>query len=244
MSAKPHKEEPFFAHLGALRSSLIKALLAFMAVSSVTVFFSKPLYTILTKPLSKKLPMGSYFISTHPLEAWMTYLKVGFLTGLIAASPLLFYIIWKFVSPGLLHKEKKYTMSFVFFSSLFFISGVVFAYYFALPLGFDYFVGVLQGTDIHFMPQMDDSLSFISSMLIAFGVIFEIPLLIFFLAVTGIVSINSLVKFQKYMVVIMLIIAAILTPPDVVTQLMMGIPMILLYEVGLLAAWIFVQKKS
>lgn len=244
MSDTPHKEEPFLTHLGALRSSLIKALLAFAVVSSITIFFSKPLYSLLTKPLSQKLPMGSHFISTHPLEAWITYLKVGFLTGLIAASPILFYILWRFVSPGLMGKEKKYTMSFVFFSSLFFISGVLFAYHFALPFGFDYFVGVLKGTDIHFLPQMKDALSFISSMLIAFGVIFEIPLLIFFLAITGIVSIASLVKFQKYMVVIMLIIAAILTPPDVVTQLMMGIPMILLYEVGLFAAWIFVRKKS
>jgi sec-independent protein translocase protein TatC len=91
---------------------------------------------------------------------------------------------------------------------------------------------------------MKDALSFISSMLIAFGVIFEIPLLIFFLAISGIVSISSLVKFQKYMVVIMLTIAAILTPPDVITQLMMGIPMILLYELGLLAAWLFARKKS
>lgn len=199
--------------------------------------FAKELFTILSAPLQNALPGQSYFIATHPIEAWLTYFKTALLAGLFASTPVIFYQLWRFVSPGLFPSEKKLSLLFALFSTLLFTGGALFGYFFVFPLGFAYFVGVLGGTDIHFLPRMEDYLGFAFKMLLAFGVSFELPLLIYFLHMAGVVTVKGLMAFQKYVVILILIVAAILTPPDVVSQMMLAVPLMALYELGVLAVY-------
>lgn len=244
MENENKESESFLDHLIALRKSLVKSLIALVLTSGVCLFFAKDFYTILIQPLKKSLPEDSFFITTHPLEAWMTYLKVGLLAGVFFACPIIFYQLWKFVAPGLIKREKKYAWFFVLFSSLFFVGGALFGYFYVFPFGFAYFISILEGTHILFLPQMKDAFSFIARMLFAFGIIFELPLLVFVLGLSGLVSFSSLMKFQKYLVVLAFVVGAILTPPDVITQIFMALPIILLYQVGVIAAWMVTRKRK
>jgi sec-independent protein translocase protein TatC len=237
-------DEPFMNHLFELRTRIIKVVLSLLVAFGACIYFAKDLYLKLTEPLMAVLPEDSHFIATHPIEAWVTYLKVGLVAGIFLTSPVFFYQFWRFVSPGLKKKELNYLGVFVFFSSFFFIGGALFGYCIVFPLGFEYFVSILSGTDIHFLPQMKDAFAFIARMLFAFGIIFELPLVVFFLAASGIVSFARLMAFQKYLVVIALLAAAFLTPPDIITQVLMSLPMIILYQVGLLGAWLVRKKPS
>lgn len=236
--------QPFLAHLNELRRRLLIALVFLAAVSSVCLNYAKEIYDILLKPLKSVLPQGSYFITTHPIEAWFTYLKVALLAGFFISLPFTVYQLWRFAAPGLKSGEKKSTGFIVMAFSVFFLLGAGFGYFVAFPIGFSYFSGILQGTDIHFLPQMADNLTFVAQMLIAFGVIFELPVIVFFLGLSGLVTTRQLMGFQKYLVVLALTIAAILTPPDVASQLIMAIPMIALYQLGVLGVWIFGGKKA
>lgn len=237
-------EKLFLEHLADLRKSLLKSIVVLLLCFGVCTFFAKEIYHYLTQPLLQALPENSHFIATHPIEAWLTYLKVGLLAGFFLSSPLIFYQIWRFASPGLIKKEKTYTISFVLLSSLFFIGGALFGYFFVFPYGFTYFVSILDGTPIQFLPQMKDSFAFVARLLLAFGLVFELPLLVFFLAISRIVSLRALWNFQKYLIVLALLVAAILTPPDVITQVMMALPIVILYQLGILVAWIFVRKDK
>lgn len=230
-------ETPLILHLRELRGCLIKVMLTLIVTTGLSLAFSKDLFNLLSKPLQRILPGQSYFIATHPIEAWLTYFKTALLAGLFAATPILFYQLWKFISPGLYASEKKLSLLFTVFSTLLFAGGALFGYFYVFPLGFQYFVGVLAGTDIHFLPRMEDYLGFAFKMLLAFGVSFELPLVIFFLHVAGLVTVKGLMAFQKYVVVLILIVAAILTPPDVISQTLLAIPLMALYEVGVVVVF-------
>ena len=241
MTTPNDQETPLVTHLRELRHCLVKSIMAIALTMTICAFYSREIFQLLAQPLKNALPATSFLIATHPVEAWLTYFKTTVLAGFFAASPVLFYQFWKFIAPGLYKNEQRLSLVFVIFSTLLFVGGSLFGYFVIFPLGFDYFVSVVAGTDIHFLPRMEDYLSFASMMLLAFGLSFELPLLVYFLALADLVTLSTLVAIRKYVIVLALIVAAVLTPPDVVSQVLLGIPLIALYEVGLLA--VFVREK-
>ena len=184
---------------------------------------------------------GDKLIFTGLPEAFFTYLKVAFLSGIILATPIIFYEFWMFVAPGLYDKEKRLMFPIVFLSTLFFVGGAFFGYFIVFPYGFKFFLGFASET-IRPLPSMREYLSFASKLLLAFGVVFELPLIITFLAKLGMVSVSFLKKNRKYAVLLFFVGAAILTPPDVVTQIMMALPLMVLYEISIVGAKIFGKK--
>lgn len=237
------EKSPFTEHLGELRDRLVRSFIAVGVGFAVAYFFKEKLFNILIAPLL--IAMGdnhnTQIIFTGLPEAFFTYLKVSLLAGIILATPVLFYEFWMFVSPGLYRKEKKYFLPIVFLSVFFFILGSSFGYFIVFPYGFKFFLGFATET-IHAMPSMKEYLSFASKMLLAFGFVFELPLVLTFLARMGIVSVDFLKKNRKYAVLIFFIGAAVITPPDVVTQIMMAVPLMILYEISILGARLFGKK--
>ncbi|MBF0106635.1 MAG: twin-arginine translocase subunit TatC [Deltaproteobacteria bacterium] len=236
-------EETLITHLIELRKCLIKSVVCILTGFFCCAYFSKDIYHYLSLPLANILPKNSFFISTHPFEAWLTYLKTSLIAGLFISSPAVFWFIWRFVSPALYKKEKKYSIAFVGLTSLFFIGGAVFGYFCVFPYAFGYFIGITEGTDIVFLPQMNSYLGFAFRLLLSFGIIFELPIVMIILSAMGIVTSKQFALYQKYMIVAAFVVAAILTPPDVISQILMAVPLIALYEVGLMFAWM-VEKKN
>jgi sec-independent protein translocase protein TatC len=185
---------------------------------------------------------GDKIIFTGLPEAFFTYLKVAFLSGIILAAPVIFYQFWIFVAPGLYKKEKRLLIPIVTLSTLFFVGGALFGYFVVFPYGFKFFLGFSSDT-IKALPSMREYLSFSAKLLLAFGLVFELPLIITFLARLGLVSVEFLKKNRKYALLLFFVGAAILTPPDVVTQIMMALPLMVLYEISILGAKIFGKKK-
>jgi sec-independent protein translocase protein TatC len=186
---------------------------------------------------------GDSLIFTGLPEAFFTYLKVAFLAGLMLAAPVIIYEFWIFVAPGLYDKEKRLMLPIVFLSTFFFIGGALFGYFLVFPWGFKFFLGFASDT-IRPMPSMKEYLGFSAKLLLAFGLVFELPLVITFLARLGVVSVDFLKKNRKYAILLFFVVAAILTPPDVVTQIMMALPLIILYEISIIGARIFGRKKA
>lgn len=231
-------------HLTDLRSCLIRSAIALIIGTGLSLYFSKEIFHTLQRPLLAVMPTGSAFIATNPLEAFVTYLKVSLLTGLFLSSPFVIYQIWRFVAPGLYLREKKMALGFVSLASLFFIGGAVFGYTTIFPIGFRFFVAALEGTGIQFLPQMKDYLGFISKMLLTFGLIFEMPLVIVMLSRIGIIRLEMLQKARRYVLVLMFLIAGILTPgPDILSQFLLAVPLLILYELSVMVVW-FLDRRS
>ena len=205
--------------------------------------FKEWLFQILTQPLISVMQDGETLIYTGLPEAFFTFLKVSFLGGLMIASPVIIYQFWMFVAPGLYDREKRLLLPIVFLSTLFFVGGALFGYFIVFPYGFQFFLGFATET-IRPMPSMKEYLSFSAKLLLAFGLVFELPLVITFLARLGIVTVPFLKKNRKYALLLFFVGAAILTPPDVVTQIMMALPLMLLYEISIIVrASLDVRKK-
>lgn len=234
---------PFTAHLEELRTRLITCSIAIGVGFGVAYFFKEKLFQILTRPLMKVMHSGDKLIFTGLPEAFFAYLKVALLTGIILAAPVLLYQFWLFVAPGLYQKERKLLIPIVFLSTLFFVGGALFGYFIVFPFGFKFFLGFASET-IRPMPSMKEYLTLATKLLLAFGVVFELPIVITFMARLGIVSVEFLKKNRKYALLIFFAGAAILTPPDVITQLMMAFPLMILYEVSIIGAKIFGKKKE
>jgi sec-independent protein translocase protein TatC len=240
---KEDEKLPFTAHLEELRSRLIKCFIA-VGVGFVLCYgFKEQLFKILTAPLMAVMKSGETLIYTNLPEAFFTFLKAAFLSGLMVASPIIIYQFWMFVAPGLYQKERRMLLPIIFLSSLFFIGGALFGYYIVFPWGFKFFLGFASET-IKPLPSMKEYLSFSSKLLLAFGLVFELPLVLTFLAKLGLVSVDFLKKNRKYAILVFFAGAAILTPPDVVTQVMMALPLMVLYEISILGARIFGKKKA
>ena len=239
------ERSPFTEHLGELRDRLIHAFIAVGVGFVVAYFFKEQLFDILTAPLVTAMAKSgnAKLIFTGLPEAFFTYLKVALLAGIILATPVLFYEFWMFVSPGLYREEKKYMLPIIILSLIFFIAGASFGYFIVFPYGFQFFLGFTTET-IQAMPSMKEYLSFASKMLLAFGFVFELPLVLTFLSRMGLVTPAFLKKNRKYALLLFFVGAAMITPPDVVTQIMMAMPLIILYEVGILGASAFSRKSS
>lgn len=234
---------PFTDHLEELRNRLIVCFIA-VGVGFVLAYgFKEQLFTILTRPLIEAMNPGDKLVFTGLPEAFFTYLKVAFLTGLILAAPVLIYEFWMFVAPGLYRRERLLMAPIVVVSSVFFVAGALFGYFVVFPFGFRFFLG-FASESIQALPSMREYLAFASKLLLAFGLAFELPIVITFMAKIGLVTVPFLKKNRKYALLIFFIFAAIITPPDVVTQVMMALPMMLLYEISIIGAKVFGRKPA
>ena len=234
---------PFTAHLEELRKRLITCFIAVAAGFAISYGFKEMLFQVLTRPLIAVMKQGETLIYTGLPEAFFTFLKVAFLSGLILASPVIIYQFWMFVAPGLYDREKRLLIPIVALSSIFFVGGALFGYFIVFPLGFQFFLSFATET-IRPMPSMKEYLGFAAKLLLAFGLVFELPLVLTFLARLGIVSVDFLKKNRKYAILLFFVVSAVLTPPDVVTQVMMAMPLMVLYEVSIVGARIFGRKKE
>lgn len=234
---------PFTAHLEELRQRLIVCFIAVGVGFVVSYGFKEKLFQILSRPLISVMQAGDKIIFTGLPEAFFTYLKVAFLSGITLAAPVIIYQFWMFVAPGLYAREKRLLIPIALLSSAFFIGGALFGYFIVFPFGFKFFLGFATET-IRPLPAMQEYLSLTATLLLVFGLVFELPLIITLLARLGLVSVDFLKKNRKYAILLFFIVAAILTPPDVVTQIMMAVPLMVLYEVSIVGARIFGKKNA
>jgi len=234
---------PFSGHLEELRKRIVICFIATGIGFIISYGFKEKIFHFLTLPLISAMQADDKLIFTGLPEAFFTYLKVSLLSGLMLSAPVILYQFWLFVAPGLYGKERRLLVPIVFLSSFFFIGGALFGYFIVFPFGFKFFLGFATET-IRPLPSMREYLSFSSMLLLAFGLVFELPLIITFLARLGIVSVEFLKKNRKYAILLFFVVAAILTPPDVVTQIMMAVPLMALYEISIIGARVFGKKKS
>lgn len=233
---------PFTGHLEELRKRLITCFIAIGIGFLISYGFKEQLFKILTRPLISVMNEGDQLIFTGLPEAFFTYLKVAFLSGFMLAAPVIIYQFWVFVAPGLYNKERRILFPIIFLSSFFFVGGALFGYFIVFPFGFKFFLGFATDT-IRPLPSMREYLSFSSKLLLAFGLAFELPLVITLLAKLGLISVDFLRKNRKYAILLFFVGAAILTPPDVVTQIMLALPLMALYELSILGARLFGKKR-
>ncbi len=238
-------EQPFVAHLVELRDRLIKAVIAIAVVAAVLALYPGPaaLYDILAAPLVAQLPKGATLIATSVISPFIVPLKIMLMAAFLIALPVVLWQVWAFVAPGLYMHEKKLVLPLVISSTLLFLIGVAFCYYFVFGQVFA-FIQSFAPKSITAAPDIEAYLSFVMTMFIAFGAAFEVPIVVIVLARMGIVPIDKLKEFRGYFIVLAFIIAAVITPPDVVSQLALAIPMCLLYEVGIWAAQIFIKNSQ
>ena len=251
MSPSPHEDElagteqPFVQHLMELRDRLVKALIAIGVAAAVLFFFPGPgeLYDLLAAPLIAHLPKGATLIATSVISPFMVPIKILFMAAFLLALPVVLYQVWAFVAPGLYSHEKRLVMPLVVSSTVLFFIGVAFSYFFVFGKVFA-FIQAFSPKSITAAPDIEEYLSFVLTMFLAFGIAFEVPIVVVVLARLGIVSIDKLKSFRGYFVVGAFIVAAVVTPPDVVSQLSLAIPMCILYEVGIWAAKIFIRTTK
>jgi len=234
----------FLEHLDELRKRLIYSAYSLIAGCAVAYIFINRIFDFIMLPMQHMLPGGNKLIYTAGAEAFMLYLKIGFIAGIFFASPLILWQVWKFIAPGLYSHEKKFAIPFVLLSTIFFLLGGLFSHYVAFPWTWKFFISF--STDyMVFMPKIDEAFSLYTKMLLGFGVIFEMPTLVFFLARMGVVTARFLLKYFKYAVLIIFIVAAVVSPgTDMMSQLIMAVPMLGLYLISIVIAWIFAKKKK
>ena len=238
-------EQPFVQHLMELRDRLVKAAIAVGIAAALLFFFPGPgaLYDLLAAPLVAHLPKGDTLIATSVISPFMVPLKILLMAAFLLALPVVLWQVWGFVAPGLYVHEKKLVLPLVVSSTTLFFIGVTFCYFFVFGQVFS-FIQSFAPKSITAAPDIEAYLGFVLTMFIAFGLAFEVPIVVIVLARMGLVSVEKLKAFRGYFIVLAFIIAAIVTPPDVVSQLALAIPMCLLYEVGIWAAQIFIKHTQ
>ncbi len=245
MTEEAAVEETFISHLIELRDRLVKAIIG-VALVCIALFIwpgPKEIYDFLAMPMLASLPPGAKMIATGVVSPFLVPMKVTLMFALIVALPWVFYQMWAFVAPGLYTHEKRLVLPLVFSSSLLFIGGVAFCYFLVFGRVF-HFISEFAPTSIAVMPDIENYLDFVMSMCLAFGATFEVPVVVVILVRMGIVSVEKLKSIRPYIIVGAFVIAAIVTPPDVVSQLSLAIPMCLLFELGLLVSPLFVRMTQ
>ncbi|MCD6304726.1 MAG: twin-arginine translocase subunit TatC [Deltaproteobacteria bacterium] len=237
------EKQPFLSHLEELRRRLAACAIAVGVGFAVSYAFSERLFEVLIMPLKAVMPEGDRLIFTNLPEMFFTYLKVAFLSGILMMAPFIFYQLWMFVAPGLYRHEKKYVIPFVITSTFLFVGGALFGYFIVFPFGFKFFIG-FSNEYVKALPSVKEYFSFAIKLLFAFGMAFELPVVIFFLTKMGLVTPDVLRRKRKYAILLIFVAGAILTPPDVITQCMMAGPLILLYEMGILVSVIARKRKE
>jgi len=244
MAPRPHPDKmTFLEHLEELRQRLVRACVYLAGGFGVGWFFREPVFHFLVEPM-RRAGYTDAFIFTSPAEALMLYMKMAFFVGIFVASPFVLYEIWAFISPGLYKHEKAWAIPFIGMGSVFFVTGALFGHYFLFPNTFRFLAG-FGGPDMRFLPKIDEYWSFYSWFLLGLGLVFQIPVIIFVLARIGLVTPRLLLRWWKFAVLASFIIAAFITPsPDMVNQTALALPMIGLYGLGVLVAWLFGKKRQ
>jgi sec-independent protein translocase protein TatC len=243
-STPENTQETFISHLIELRSRLLRSIVAIVVVLVCLFPWAKDIYAALAAPLLKALPHGSTMIATDVTGTFLVPLKVTLMTAFLIALPYVLYQMWAFVAPGLYHHEKRLALPVIFSSVVFFALGMAFAYFIVFPIAFGFFAGYTP-TGVQMMTDIDKYLSFVLTMFVAFGITFEVPVVVVVLVRLGVVSLEKLRSIRGYVIVGAFIVGAIFTPPDVLSQVMLAVPLWLLYELGLLVArFVAVTKRE
>jgi len=235
---------PFTAHLVELRARLTRSLLAIVVAFVVCFSYVEHLFRLLAAPILRIKTPGLTLIGTEVPEAFFTKLKVAFVAALFFASPAILWQGWRFIAPGLYESERRYARSFVFFGTLFFFLGAWFCYEVIFDLGYSFFLKRYQAIDVRPAIKVGEYLSFSSRLLLAFGIIFELPVVAFFLTRVGLIDHRFLLRQFRYATVAIFLLAAILTPPDIISQILLALPLATLYGVSIVVAYFARRRDS
>jgi sec-independent protein translocase protein TatC len=238
-------EQPFVTHLIELRDRLIRAVMAIGVCFVILAIYPGPagLYDLLAAPLIASLPKGAHLIATSVISPFMVPIKITMLAAFMLAIPVVFYQVWAFVAPGLYQHEKKLVLPLIVSSTVLFFGGVAFCYFIVFQNVFT-FIQQFAPKSISVAPDIEAYLGFVMNMFLAFGAAFEVPVVVVILARMGIVSVAKLKEFRGYAIVGAFVIAAVVTPPDVASQLSLAIPMCILYEIGIWVAQAVVKPAD
>ncbi|HEX6018793.1 MAG TPA: twin-arginine translocase subunit TatC [Burkholderiaceae bacterium] len=238
-------EAPFVTHLVELRNRLIRALGAVLVVFIVLCIWPGPgaMYDLLSAPMTHHLPAGTKLIATNVFSPFLVPLKITLMAAFLVALPVVLYQVWAFVAPGLYSHEKKFVLPLVVSSTTLFFIGVAFCYFVVIP-ALTRFIVAVAPSSINTAPDIEQYFGTVLTLFLVFGMAFEVPVAVVVLARVGVVSIEQLKKFRGYFIVVAFIAAAIVTPPDVVSQLSLAIPLCLLYEVGIWSARLFIRATN
>jgi sec-independent protein translocase protein TatC len=250
-SPEPQKDElegteaPFVSHLIELRDRMIRAIIAVGIAFGALCFFPGPsgLYDLLAAPLVAHLPKGATLIATNVISPILVPLKITLMSALMLALPIVLYQVWAFVAPGLYSHEKKMVLPLVVSSTILFITGVAFCYFLVIP-GMSQFIQAFAPSTITAAPDIEQYFGFVLTLFLVFGIAFEVPIAVIVLARIGVVTIEQLKAWRGYFIVASFIIAAVVTPPDVISQLALAIPMCILYEIGIVCARLFIKHTK
>jgi sec-independent protein translocase protein TatC len=236
------EKQPFLSHLKELRDRILICIVATGIAFIIAYYFKERIFAFLMEPFIRVMPEKSSFIFTGVTEAFITYFKISVVAALFLGAPVILYEFWMFVSPGLYEKERRYVYPFIFWGSICFICGALFCYYTVMPFIYKFFVSYAAEFIIP-MPDLKSYMSLTLKLLIIFGLIFQLPLVAFYLSKAGIITSTMLSKKRGYAIPAIFILSAIITPPDVVSQLLMALPMWGLYELSILIARVFGKKR-
>ncbi len=236
--------ESFIAHLIELRKRLMRSMVALLVVFIALFHWASSLYALLAKPLLSKLPKGGQMIATDVTTPFFVPLKVALMASFLIALPYILYQLWRFVAPGLYEHEKKLVLPLIFASTLLFFCSMGFAYFIVFPIVFG-FITSSAPAGVAVMTDIDKYLSFVLSMFMAFGITFQVPVAVVLLVRMGVITVAKLREIRPYIVVCSFVVGAIFTPPDVVSQMMLAVPLWLLYEAGIIvASWTPVRNEG
>ena len=238
-------EAPFVSHLVELRDRLVRALIAVVIAFGALALWPGPagLYDLLAAPLVAHLPKGATLIATNVISPILVPLKITLAAAFMLALPVVLYQVWAFVAPGLYSHEKKLVLPLVVSSTILFVAGVAFCYFAVIP-GMSKFIQAFAPASITAAPDIEQYFGFVLTLFLVFGIAFEVPIAVIVLARVGIVSIDQLRKFRGYFIVGAFVVAAVVTPPDVISQLALAIPMCILYEIGIIAAQLLIKHTK
>ncbi|MGZ5101190.1 MAG: twin-arginine translocase subunit TatC [Usitatibacter sp.] len=226
-------QETFLSHLIELRQRLVWSLLAFAVACMPALYFSAELYDLLAMPLIRSLPQGSRMIATGVITPFLIPMKIAFMAAFVGVLPFVLYQLWAFVAPGLYAHEKRFVLPLVVSSTLLFLLGMMFCYFIVFGRVFA-FIASFAPKSISVAPDIEAYFNFVLGMFLAFGLAFEVPVVVVVLVIAGIVRVDQLREWRGYVVVGIFVVAAVVTPPDVVSQIALAIPMCVLYEVGII----------
>ena len=233
----------FLEHLDELRKRIIRSLISLCVGVGIAAFFIEDLYAFVMAPLSAMLRPGETMIYTYPTEAFMLYIRIALIAGLFIAAPLIFWQVWLFVAPALYARERRYALPFIALSSMGVLAGAAFSHYVAFPLMWRFFAS-FSNEIVSFMPRIEDAFSVYIRMLLGMAVVFQMPAMVFFLARMGVVTARWMIRKFKYAVLVIVVVAAIITPSsDIASQLIVAGPMVVLYLLSIVIAWIFGKKR-
>lgn len=232
----------FLEHLDELRKRLMHSLIALAGGVAVACFFINTIFDFVMRPLQEMLPTGGTLIYTEPTEAFMLYVKIGILSGLIVAAPFIMWQVWLFVAPALYSNEKRFAVPFVVLSSTGFVAGAAFSHYVAFPLMWRFFT-TFSSDFVTFMPRLQPAFALYVRLLLALGLVFQMPSVVFFLAKMGVITARWMMRQFKYAILVMFVLAALITPSaDMAGQVIVAVPMIGLYIISIAIAWIFGKR--